>query len=172
MDFRTEYIWDHESRIFRWGKGPWVDEPDVCEWHAHGIRCFMRRHPEWGSWLGYIALLKSHPWYGQRPEYPEAAVHGDMTFAGPSAQLILLGPEEPYPARGEGGFSRSFNPLPVELDELWWLGFDCGHGFDAIPLYDRLLPQIAGFNSIYRDFRFTRDQCENLALQASQKGFS
>lgn len=73
---------------------------------------------------------------------------------------------------------------PGRPDDVWWFGFDCGHGGDFIPafltlgsklrkldastkfgpLYEEPLPFI-GETDVYRTFDYVRQECADLARQ-------
>lgn len=61
-----------------------------------------------GYRCGYIKLLPEHPWHGKDYQKISAQAHGGLTFS-----------EADLSCDKEG------------LDEGWWIGFDCGHSFDA-----------------------------------------
>lgn len=150
--FRTEYLWDRATRIERWGEGPWLDEPDVCEWNFYSIRCFMRRHPEIGSWAGYVGLQRGHPWYGLDDDDIPASAHRGLSWV--SDNLSFDDVTE---------LGAAFFPSPTE-QPLWWVGFHTGHGDDLPPHAAKLLPSPMG--AVYRHFRYVREQVNLLAKQA------
>ena len=150
--FRTSYVWDRAAKIERWGEGPWLDEPDVCEWNFERVRCFIRRHAELGCWNGYIGLQPGHPWYGKEPD---ADVHGGVTFASDS---IAMGPRF--------GLPEEYDPSPTN-EPLWWVGFDAAHAWDIIPQIEQLTGgRLSMPENVYRHFRYMRDEVEGLARQA------
>ncbi len=97
-----------------WGDGPWQSEPDHLEWRFRGVPCIISRSPM-GSWCGYVAVPKGHPWYDLPYDSVEADVHGGLTFAGPCQGHVC------------------HKPLPGEADDVWWVGFDCSHWGDHNP---------------------------------------
>ncbi len=57
-----------ECDKLEWGAGPWVTEPDRVEWQNEetGYWCLANRN--WritGSWCGYVAVPKDHPYFGK-----------------------------------------------------------------------------------------------------------
>lgn len=65
-----------------------------------------------GAWCGYVALTPRHPWFNQ--DYAEIPVdiHGGLTY----------GESEP--------------------DGYYWIGFDCAHWGDYIPMLAELQKQL------------------------------
>jgi hypothetical protein len=61
-----------------------------------------------GYRCGYVKLLPGHPWYGKDYQKIWARAHGGLTFS-----------EADLPCDKAGA------------DDGWWIGFDCGHRFDA-----------------------------------------
>ncbi len=113
-----------------WGEGPWQEESDRLEWEYKGFPCLMRRNMEiTGSWCGYVAVPPGHPAFEKGYDDVEVDVHGGLTYAnhcqGPICHV----------------------PAPGEPDNVWWLGFDCAHGFDLSPRLEAFTQQIMGHKS-------------------------
>lgn len=154
MSVATETWVDKTS----WGVGPWQDEPDRIEWRDEttGLPCLMRRSPL-GAWCGYVALPPGHPWHGldisDAPDAAHCAAHGSLTFAAPCM-------EDDRPLRER----VCHVPQPGESDDVWWLGFDCAHAGDIMPVYGlSLLPT----GSVYRDVTYVASCCADLASVAA-----
>lgn len=142
-----------------WGTGPWSDEPDKMQWpdEATGLPCLIVRN-RYGALCGYVGVPSGHPWHGRGYDDVTADVHGGLTFAGPCS------PEEDETS----GICHI--PAVGEPDDVWWLGFDCAHAFDATPgmgafVGDQRLP--SEFQDVYRDFAYVRGEVEGLARQAA-----
>lgn len=108
-----------------WEPGPWDDEPtDKAVWtdEATGYPCMINRHPQDGHWCGYVGVPEGHPLHGKSDIW-EAGVDApvDVNYAAPCMED---GAEEN---------SICHIPLPGESDNVWWLGFDCGHYMDVQP---------------------------------------
>lgn len=132
-----------------WPSGPWDSEPDRIEWiHKSGAPLLMTRNCQ-GAWCGYVGLLPGHPNYGYGVGDLDAAVHGGITYAG-------------------GDHSRFYHPEARGRD-VWWVGFDCTHGFDLAPrgLSWPGLPEVP--HVMYRDQHYVRAQVEQLADQLLAK---
>jgi hypothetical protein len=101
-----------------WGDGPWQVEPDRVDWVHEGLACLALRGPM-GSWCGYVGVPRAHPLHGCH--YAEDArvsaleVHGGITYSAECTDDIC------------------HVPAPGMPDDVWWLGFDCGHAFDFSP---------------------------------------
>lgn len=151
-----------------WGEGGWHEEPDRVEWtdRATGLHCLARRHEPLGCWNGYVAVPPGHPWHGVGCEVPDVRVYGDLTYAGPGDR------SESIPGYACNG--HYLRPDPPEDD--WWFGFDCGHGWDLMPMLAALrsLPADAdepfdladrlSDGRTYKSLAFVRGQCEVLAM--------
>lgn len=87
-----------------WGPGPWQSEPDLVAWWTRGLPCLAARGPA-GSWCGYVAVPRGHPYYHRDYDHCRVECHGGLTFCGQRLP-------------GEG---------------WWWLGWDYAHAFDYMP---------------------------------------
>jgi hypothetical protein len=142
--------------------GPWKAEPDKAQWMSPtGLPCMVRRGGL-SAWCGYVGIPKSHPLFEKDYSDIEAEidVHGGLTFASKCSG-------------GEHGICHVVEE--GEDDDVWWLGFDCGH-------FDDLLPEWtmnAGFLPIYGDpsnppsatyktYDWVRAETERLAAQLAQ----
>ena len=159
-----------------WGNGPWQEECDKVQWRdeATGLPCLAVRN-HWGAWCGYVGVSREHPAYekGYQAVYElfpswdqegSLSVHGGLTFADRCAH----GPEET---------SICHVPEPGESDDVWWLGFDCGHFMDLLPamearyrkLYeetrDPLWLDLQGHSKSYKTLAYVRTEVMNLAAQ-------
>lgn len=136
-----------EEKLAKYGAGPWVDEPDRVEWRAHGHVCLIVRGPH-GSLCGYVGVTPGHPWHGKPLAEVEESVdaHGGLTYA----------------AECQGNICHV--PAPGEPEHLYWLGFDCGHAGDFVPVLARL--GCAFHDDQYRTVEYVRAAVERLAVQA------
>lgn len=142
-----------------WPPGPWDSEPDRVEWRDEqtGLPCLIVRGPV-GALCGYVAVPPGHPWHGKGYDEVDASAHGGLTYADKCGGHIC------------------HVPAPGEPDDVWWLGFDCGHGGDITPSmagfyaktkqrdpFPRLYPNYA-----YRTVDYVRSECAELAAQVAQ----
>lgn len=96
--------------------GPWADEPDLVGFRAYGQLCVVSRGGR-DAWCGYVPVPPWHPAHGADIHALEPLrVHGGVTWADPMPRLV----------------GRS-DALLVVPSDWWWIGFDCGHGFDGTP---------------------------------------
>jgi hypothetical protein len=135
-----------------WGDGPWQSEPDREEWVTEvGLPAIIRRGT-FGSWCGYVAVPPGHPAHGAGEALP-VEVHGGITYHAPCSGDIC------------------HVPAPGEPDDVWWIGFDCGHYRDLQPGIEALMRikypgGISGHKiEVYRDIHYVKAECEELAKQ-------
>lgn len=133
-----------------WGPGPWQDEPDKIQWkdEATGFPCLIKRN-HYGALCGYVGVASDHALYETHHDAFDADVHGGLTFSdhceeGPEAETICHIPE------------------PGEPDDVWWLGFDCGHYMDFHPS-----PVFPGIGT-YRNVEYVRAEVAQLARQLAE----
>lgn len=153
--------------------GPWDDEPDKAQWidEATDLDCLAVRSAHGGNWCGYVGVLPGHKWHGkgydELGEYPD--VHGGLTYA----DFCMEGAEE--------GPGVCHVPAPGRPANVWWLGFDCAHAYDAMPtmeareaeLFKKLndIPHLTGpYARVYRTFEYVRGECASLAKQIKAAG--
>lgn len=157
----------------KWPRGPWDDEPDKRQWQdpATGLPCLIVRNARFGNLCGYVGVDESHPFFAQ--EYGEVdmgiEVHGGLTYDG-------------FCNPGEESEAICHVPGPGEPDHVWWLGFDCAHGFDLSPAMAARMkaiglpdeqedqPEFPGFpKQKYRDIAYVTAECTELARQLHEK---
>jgi hypothetical protein len=134
-----------------WPKGPWDDEPDEIEWTtAVGFRGLIMRSDVTGALCGYVAVPPGHPCYGKPRDELRFNVHGGVTYA----------------RRESDPFSI---PRADPSADLYWIGFDCGHGMDLSPLMLSRMKDESRARLMevtrYCDAVFVREQVEQLAAQ-------
>lgn len=145
-----------------WGDGPWQSEPDRVDFVHAGFACLALRHPEHGNWCGYVAVPREHPAYGVKPlkKDLDLDVHRGLNYGAKCSGLICHVPQPGMP------------------DDVWWLGFDCGHSFDLCPGREaRFRSTVAAlalaalrtmpphFAEVYRPLPYVRAEIEGLAEQ-------
>jgi hypothetical protein len=139
-----------------WGEGPWQDEPDKVQWEDETTKlpCVIRRSLA-GNWCGYVGIAPGHPLYGKGYDDLDLSVHGGLTFADRCSH-------------GDPTTSICHVPDAGEPDDVWWVGFDCGHAYDLAPI-----PQyrILGLSreQKYRDMAYVKGECAKLARQLVAK---
>jgi hypothetical protein len=132
-----------------WPTGPWDAEPDRLEWRTKaGLPGLIKRSPMSGSWCGYVAVPPGHPLHSRDYDDVNIAVHGGLTYGGPCRGAICHVPE------------------PGEADNVWWLGFDCGHHLDISPGIPGMAKTFADLSEVqYRDVAYVTAEVEQLAEQ-------
>ena len=143
--------WMHsmQSRLndrANWPSGSWDHEPDRVEWIHQGIPCLMTRGG-FGAWCGYAGVRPDHPLYGvpfDAPIMTTLDVHGNLTYSFKCHEHIC------HDAPG---------------DDVWWLGFDCGHALDVAPGLETLLGREYPPIGTYKDLEYVRAEVNSLAEQ-------
>jgi hypothetical protein len=149
-----------------WGEGPWQSEPDRFEWRAEGSRypALIVRGEATGALCGYVGVPPGHPLHGREYAAIDVDVHGGLTFGGACSGHIC------HVAK------------PGEPDDVWWFGFDCGHGFDLMPALEARLARHRapghqarqaelnaltpdGLLGAYKPLAYVRAEVESLAQQ-------
>jgi hypothetical protein len=141
--------------------GPWDSEPDKAQWidQGTGLDCLIVRN-RLGTLCGYVGIPAGHPWHGWDYDEVPAHVHGGLTYADRCQE------------DQEHGICHV--PEPGRPDDVWWLGFDCGHLGDLVPGMESVR-RAAGLtrmsrDEVYRDVAYVRSECERLAAQAAAAG--
>lgn len=119
--------------------GPWDDEPDKAQWvdDKTGFDCLIHRHEDYGHLCGYVGLPPGHPLYEMpHQELPVLTAHGGVNYA----SFCQDGAED--------GPGICHLPEPGRPARVWWLGFDCGHGYDYRPKVGALMAA-AGIKTEY-----------------------
>src|SRR5262252_4875039 len=123
-----------------WGDGPWQTEVDREDFEHAGFPCLALRN-HYGCWCGYVGVPAGHPAYQQAYTDVNVEVHGGLTYAGECSPPIC------------------HIPKPDQSDDVWWLGFDCGHCFDLLPgfvAYERRVGFDLSKNEVYRDLAYVK----------------
>lgn len=135
---------------------PWLDEPNRVEFRTLNFPCLIRRVEGSGHLCGYVAVPPGHPWHGLDWDEISAEVHGGLTYASECSESVCH-----VPAHGES-------------DDVWWIGFDCAHSGDLIPLSSQFIafPDFGDspYGTTYRTIEYVRAECESLARQAKEAG--
>lgn len=142
----------------RWGPGPWQEEPDKVTWidDATALDCMIVRN-HWGAWCGYVGVPPDHVAHGKGYDdssIEHVRVHGGLTFAG-------LCDESEDPA-----FGICHVPLPGRPENVYWLGFDCGHAWDLQPEMEELNKKLAAIP--YADDDFMKPSYKTVAYATAE----
>lgn len=142
-----------------WGPGPWQREPDRIQWtdEATGYPCLIKRAPVTGALCGYVGIPPGHPshggtagWGDEKTDHLE--VHGGVTYGAECDDDPQLG--------------ICHIPEPGTPDHLWWIGFDCAHGWDCSPALEARTG--CTFGEPYKDVHFVRAEVLSLARQLKE----
>lgn len=179
-----------------WASGPWDGEPDLVCWVTVGYPAALIRHKNRGHFCGYVGVPREHPWVINAPE-AESECHGGITWRStertrvrgdnfpvwlpPSLACdeeralqaaILSDLREDTPRGAYADWLREHGrdseaDLLVGSRDLFWFGFDAGHGWDTSPGLDVLFPfHLHSDYATYRDVAYMREQTEILADDA------
>jgi hypothetical protein len=141
---------EHKVDRTGWKPGPWDGEPDRLEWRTHGLPCLIVRN-DLGGLCGYVGVPPGHPWYKQEYDNVDASAHGGLTYS------AACSPESPI----------CHIPQPGESDDVWWVGFDCGHYMDLLPGMTKYpFERGPGTQDSYRDVAYVQAEVNQLAEQA------
>lgn len=155
---RVETRKDRKGCTWDTVKGPWNNEPDRVEFLASGFDCMIQRNMQNGSWCGYVAVPKDHKAYEKGYDTVDVSVHGGLTYADHCNGHIC------------------HKPLPGRPDDVWWLGFDCAHGEDVIPMFvyhakhdaPYLSSFIGKYGEAYKDTNYAMAETMSLARQLAR----
>lgn len=134
-----------------WGPGPWQNEPDRLEWRSHGFPCLVVRAPL-GNLCGYVGVFSGHPWFEKDCLSLDVNIHGGLSYSDHCFGHICHVPQ----------------PEDAGQDDVWWVGFDCAHGWDFVPGLAVNSPSLIFRDNAYRDLDFLKKEVEDLALQAKE----
>jgi hypothetical protein len=138
-----------------WAEGEWQQEPDRIEWVYLDFPCLIVRQD--GGWLcGYVGIPPTHPYYGKDMldnEIKEIQVHRKITLSEISQQS-----DDPR--------AVCYRLLP-NYDNYWWIGFDCCHSEDALPI----MMNFYRFqdSASYKNVEFVKNEVEYLARELNSK---
>lgn len=124
-------------------KKPWEEEEDCYEFKFKGFDCLIIRNPIMKNLCGYVGVKEGHPWFEKPYQDVEAHVHGGLTYSDHCQGHICHKTEN-------------------EDDNVWWLGFDCGHWNDFIPKVHGSETRVC----TYKTVEYVRREIEDLARQA------
>jgi hypothetical protein len=135
-----------------WGDGPWSDELDRYDFRTRAGYPGLIVRNDLGNLCGYVGLPPNHPAYGSGYDDVDVDVHGGLTYAEACCGHIC------------------HVPMAGESDDVWWLGFDCAHGGDYLPMRKALAARFPyeifeRFDDVYRDVAYVRAEVERLANQ-------
>ena len=136
-----------------WPRGEWDNEPDKAHWidPDTGLDCLIVRGPM-GALCGYVGVPKDHPCFGKDYDSVDVNAHGGLTFADfcddESRECEGICHSEKYAAN----------------EVVWWLGFDCAHGWDVIPKSEWSF----SWDAIYRNFEYVVSEVTSLAHQLAR----
>lgn len=124
-------------------EGEWSKEEDRVQWEHKGFDCLIIRNPLSFVLCGYVGVPKTHSYFKKSySDIDEISVHGGLTYANECMGHIC------------------HNPNTGLHDSVWWLGFDCAHGYDISPGFDFIMP-----DAKYRNIAYLKKEVNELAEQ-------
>lgn len=141
--------------------GIWSMEPDKAQWidQKTNLDCLAVRGPL-GAWCGYVGLPPGHPGYGKDYQEVEALydidIHGGLTFS------------DACQKRDDPSVGICHVPQEGRDKDIWWIGFDCAHAWDLVPVMQKYGTYGTG-DVVYRDLRWVIRETARLAEQVTQK---
>lgn len=147
----THIKYYHNMDKSKWGKGPWLSEPDKAQWidPATGLQCLIVRKCL-GFLCGYVGIPAKHPYFGRDHDDVDVSVHGGMTFGNYYC-----------PGQKDDPVIRSVDCS--EDSRIWWIGFDCAHCDDYIP------SSLRKWKGTYRNFNYVLGEVTKLARQLKER---
>lgn len=157
-----------------WPRGEWDDEPDKVQFvdTATGLPCLIKRSYHYadgtgcgsGNLCGYVGIPPGHPLHGghakELDDMLETSVHGGLTYEGFCQEV------------DDERHGICHVPGPDEPENIYWYGFDCGHGYDFQPGWQAMLNEVPtyigaryGMEDEYRNIEYVKNQCAILAAQ-------
>ena len=147
--------------------------PEIAYFVLGDFPCSIWKHDSLGTLCGYLGVPPSHPWYGkdQGDDLSRIDVHGGITLATHEKSSRQMSPEYRKAIMSDSRPLPEFKWVSVPNaddaswphdtgQDVWWLGFDCGHLYDFVPATPRP-------GDIYRDEHYVRGELEGLASQAA-----
>lgn len=154
------------------------------DWIFEGLRCVVIMSSKVGFRCGYVGIGPDHPFYGKEydeevevPSYVKDAVRRTelgkrsvMLLFAPALHEDKVSPELLLDVHGGLTYSRDSKDYPVENNDTWWFGYDCGHAGDGKDLtvvddFIRDLEQRFPTGGIVRTLDYCVKECESLVHQ-------
>lgn len=104
-------------------------------WNNDGYLCVILRHPSSLHLCGYVGLKKQHELYEKHYDSINIVCHGGLTFASKMNWY--------------------------EIEDLWFIGFDCAHHGDITPSY--MYP--GEIHAIYRNMEYVTNEVNSIVEQ-------
>ena len=157
MTDRTEHTYMDRSAF---EKGEWDNEPDFVYWTDPytQYKCLIRRSIV-GVLCGYVGVEKGHPCYGMDYLSVPVEMHGGITFS----DHIDGYPIDGYPI-GDKLMNWAIE-WGKENSKTWWIGFDCCHYGDLMPLKEGYIEASIPKLITYKNINFVTKEVESLARQ-------
>ena len=145
----------------------WINEPNHSHFFYRDYECRIVRHPVLGTLCGYVKIPTTHPYHAKNYNDIDIDVHGGLTFG--------------------DNLNNVSKAYEIQLDDGFWLGFDCAHYNDIRPydinpdcmgkgldFIDKLINSIDKLNDLihekkvtksYKDFDFVTHELKSMVDQ-------
>jgi len=158
-------------------------------WQAFNCECVVIM-TEMGHRCGYVGIRENHPLYGvnyhehsdfleqwsEQLRKEEIGKRGILPVVCWDGETIS--PEAWFHVHGSITYCGGNDGYPIELPNVWWYGYDCGHCDDAPSIPDISNPQVRaieqrflddfGWRRVVRTLEYCIEECENLAKQLNE----
>lgn len=114
-------------KLYNFGEGEWMSEPDHMEFEYREIECYILRNFT-GSLCGYVTVPNGHEWEGKDYDDIKCEIHGGLTFGYYNIYL-----QRPY----------RMNDRKIDK-KSYVVGFDCAHSMDIDPAVDKMMKEARG----------------------------
>jgi len=159
-------------------------------WQAFGCECVVIM-TDMGHRCGYAGIREKHPLYGCEyhdnspflEKWRDVLMKEEVGKRGPFTMFCwdgeVISPEIWFNVHFGLTFSGGDGKYPIELNGIWWYGYDCGHCDDKRSIPDisniefRMLEQkfqneCMDDHRVVRSLEYCITECENLAKQLSE----
>lgn len=119
-------------------------EGNTKQFEYKGYECLIfRAKPDTlGHLCGYVKLPKTHKYFNKSYDNIQIEVHGGLTYSGMSET---------------GG---------EYFTEGYWIGFDCAHFGDLVPVMNNNFPSFLKEDNVpYRDMEYVEQEIKNMVDQ-------
>lgn len=147
----------YEEKLYLFGEGEWMQEPDQLEFEYEGYECEIRRNGV-GALCGYVKLPKEHPRYEKDYDGINVDVHGGLTYSELENDKWVIGFDCAHSGDIAPSCEKSLEearkefPLPDHIKEL------NDNVKKAYPNYSFLHPT-------YKNIEYVKSECMSLVDQ-------
>jgi hypothetical protein len=145
-----------EEKLFLFGDGEWIEEPDYNEFNHKGIDCKIVRN-DVGALCGYILIPSNHSWHSKDYADIHCDVHGGLTFS-------KLFDDGEFWIGFDCAHSTDIAPACEKMTKIWREKMK--ERFPVLHASEHTFPFGHMFNPSYKNINFVTEECKKLADQA------